>query len=223
MPVIAVSSKKGGSGKTTVTINIADALHAAGERVLVLDADPQRTAMNWPLHADDVSLTPAVLSVDATLAAPTRVPALKAAFDWILIDCPPRHGDTITAAFSVADLILVPVRPSLMDLEALGATIEEIQAAQRRRPVQALAVINQRSPKSKTADETPALIIQAGLAVASTQMGLRVDYLDAYAQGLGVCRSAPKSKAAAEIKALLAEVRALLAPPPPTLPAKRRK
>lgn len=77
MPVIAVASKKGGSGKTTLATNLADALDLAGERVLLLDADPQRSSLLWPQNADDANATPPVLGVDATLGARGRIPALK--------------------------------------------------------------------------------------------------------------------------------------------------
>ncbi len=222
MPVIAVASKKGGSGKTTLATNLADALDLAGERVLLLDADPQRSALAWSENAPPES-PPAVIGVTATLAGPRHVPHWRTLYDWVLIDCPPRHGDVFAAALSVADIVLIPTRPSSIDLTSLPLSLRDLEKAKEDRPgLIARAVINQRAARSAFADSAPAEIRTTGLEVCETQIGFRADYSDAFAAGVGVCRLVPKSKAAAEILALLAEIRALVQPPEPP-PTKRRR
>ena len=223
MPVIAVASKKGGSGKTTISTNLTDALDLTGERVLLLDADPQRSALAWADNAPD-ELRPAVVGVTAGLAAPRQVQHWRTLYDWVLIDCPPRHGEVFAAALSVADLVLLPTRPSPLDLTALPASLDELRRAQDARPkLLARAVINGRPARSAYADAAPQVIRATGLEVCAAQIGHRTDFLDAFAGGVGVCRGAPKSKAAAEILALLAEIRALLTPPQIAAPQKSLK
>lgn len=215
MPVIAVASKKGGSGKTTLATNIADALDAEGWRVLLVDADPQRSALTWAANG---STAPAVVGSDAGLSNPKRVPAWAQDYDWVVIDCPPRHGAELRAALAVADLVLVPVRPSPGDIEVLWQTITELKDT--RPDVLARAVLNQRSARSSYADAAPEAIKAAGLEVLATEVGTRADFVDAHAAGCGVVRLNPKSKAAAEIRLLIEAIRALVAPP---TPAKRKR
>lgn len=221
MPVIAVASKKGGSGKTTISTNLADALDLLGERVLLLDADPQRSALAWSDNAPP-DLRPAVIGVTTGLSAPRQVPHWRTLYDWIVIDCPPRHGEVFSAALQVADLVVIPTRPSPLDLSALPSSLDELQAARASRNVKACALINARPTRSAYADAAPEVIRAGGLDVFATHIGHRTDFLDAFAAGIGVCRGAPKSKAAAEILALLDEIRAILTPAPPTKKGKRK-
>lgn len=221
MPVIAVASQKGGSGKTTLATSLTDALELAGERALLADADPQRSALMWAENAEP-SQAHAVLGVGASMISHRQIPSLLAAYGWIIIDCPPRLGDTTAAALAVADLVLVPVRPSAMDLAVLPATLSALAAAREVRPtLLARAVISQRPPRSIAADQAPGAIRAAGLEVCESELGFRADYADAYAVGLGVCSFSPKSRAATEIQGLLVEIRAMLAPSNPSKSAPR--
>ena len=97
MPIITIASQKGGSGKTTLATNIAAALQAVGERVLVIDADPQRSALGWGEGgaADVIAATAAMLT-------PARLAALTASYGWVIIDTPPRLGDATLAAAALA-------------------------------------------------------------------------------------------------------------------------
>ncbi len=212
MPVIAIASKKGGSGKTTLSTNLADAFDLAGQRVMLVDADPQRSSLMWAANATTHE-PPATVGADATLGGAKRVPQWAKDYDWVIIDCPPRHGDVLRAALSVADLILVPIRPSPGDLEALGDTLSELERARNARPgLPAYAVINQRPSRSSIADEVPGVIKAAGLDVLPTEVGFRADFAEAHACGMGVCRHAPKSKAAQEINAVIANLTSVLTP-----------
>jgi chromosome partitioning protein len=132
-----------------------------------------------------------------------------------VIDSPPRLGDATLAAVAACDLVLVPIRPTSMDLDVLPATLQILERAGKA----GRGVITQRGPRSTAADSAPTAIAAAGLSVLSSQIAFRQDYPDAHSQGQGVCRYSPKSKAAAEILALVAEIRAILQPPTP----KRRR
>jgi chromosome partitioning protein len=212
MPVITIASKKGGSGKTTLSTNIADALDHAGQRVLLVDADPQRSALMWAANASSHE-PPSTIGADATLSGAKRVPQWAQDYDWVIIDCPPRHGDVLRAALSVADLVLVPIRPSPGDLEALGDTLSELERIRNARPtLPAFAIINQRPSRSSIADEVPAVIQAAGLQVLPIEIGFRADFAEAHAFGMGVCRHNPKGKAAQEMNALIAAITSTLTP-----------
>lgn len=200
MPIITIASQKGGSGKTTLATNLAAALVAAGERILVIDADPQRSALGWGEGgaADVIAATAAML-------APARLTALASAYAWVVVDTPPRLGDATLAAAAVADVVLIPTRPTSMDVATLPATVAALSLT--RAPLR--VVITQR-PQSASAASAPDAIRGAGVALLEASLGFRTDYPDAHSEGLGVVQYAPKSKAAAEVRALLDEVRALI-------------
>jgi len=199
--VLAVASQKGGAGKTTLATNLADALTLAGEAVLLIDLDPQRSALLW-------SETPSAVQVVAASApalSPTPFARLASAYAWVIIDCPPRLDDRTLAAVAVADLVLIPIRPTSMDLQVLPATLRATEGHPLTR-----GVITQRPPRSTAADSAPDAIRAAGLTVLTSSIAFRQDYPDAHSLGMSALRAAPKSKAAAEIRALLKEIRQIL-------------
>lgn len=220
MPIVTVASQKGGAGKTTLATNIADALALDGERVLLIDADPQRSALAWGNTSSEPRVP--VIGAGAPLFAPMQFKPLTSAYAWVIIDCPPRLGDVTAAAIAVADLILVPIRPTPLDLGALPATLRAIDGHLAR------GVIAQRPARSVTADSAPEVIRSAGLPLLDTSLGFRADYADAYGYGVGAVALDGRSKAAAEVRAILAEVRAILTPVPGPQPeaegmAKKRR
>src|SRR5438093_8619929 len=117
MHVIAVIAQKGGTGKTTMTLALAVAAQLAGKVAAVIDLDPQATASNWSDRRQADS--PVVVSTQ-----PARLPhVLKSAEEsgaaLVLIDTPPRAEQAALAAAKAADLILIPCRPAIYDLETI--------------------------------------------------------------------------------------------------------
>jgi chromosome partitioning protein len=209
--ILTIASQKGGAGKTTLATNLADALALNGDRVLLIDTDPQRSALLW----SEIARPLPVIGAGTAALTPAALGPLAAAYQWVVIDSPPRLGDATLAAVAACDLVLVPIRPTSMDLDVLPATLQILERAGKA----GRGVITQRGPRSTAADSAPTAIAAAGLSVLSSQIAFRQDYPDAHSQGQGVCRYSPKSKAAAEILALVAEIRAILQPPTP----KRRR
>ena len=206
MPIITIASQKGGSGKTTLATCLAEALTLAGERVLLADADPQRSALTWA-GLDDRA--PAALGADVATLRPDRLRDLSMSFRWVIIDSPPRIDATTIAALSVADLVLVPTRPTPLDMMALPAIVRAIEQAGSP---PARGVITQRASRSSAADTAPDALRASGLAPLAASLGFRSDYALAFGYGLGVLRYTPRSKAADELRALLTEIRTLLTP-----------
>lgn len=199
MPIITIASQKGGSGKTTLATALADALTQAGERVLLIDADPQRSALMWSAAA---ATAVHVIAAAAPMLRRSALSALAASYTWTIIDCPPRMGEATRAAIVAADLVLVPVRPTTADIQALPQVVDTIDD----RPC--VGVINQRPSRSTAADSAPAAITGAGLRLARTTLGFRADFDSAFGAGRGPASYAPSSTAAAEVAALLTEIRA---------------
>lgn len=117
---LAVLNLKGGTGKTTSSVFLAAALERRGERTLLVDADPQGSALSWSALVDDWPI--------ATVALPEpvlhrRLEALGRGYTHVVIDCPPQHEAIVRSALLVADVVLLPMAPSMMDLDRLRPTL----------------------------------------------------------------------------------------------------
>jgi len=204
--VITVAQQKGGTGKTTLAANIAAAL-APSWRVALLDIDPQKSLSRW--H----SLRRARPQQAASLAfsdisgwrLPVELERLKHVHDVVLIDSPPQLDTDARVAVRAADLVLVPIQPSLPDVWAGEGTLK--LAAEERRP--APMMFNRAPPTSKLRDAITADLIGRSLPVLRSALGNRAGFAHAFAAGLGVTEAAPRSTAAAELRALLAELQEL--------------
>ena len=125
MPTVAIISQKGGAGKTTLAIHLAAAAQEAGLVSLIIDTDPQATASQWAAWRQD--RPPEVID-----SPPPRLAAkVAAAHDqgarFVVIDTPPHADSAARAAVEVADLILIPCRPSAFDLSAIQTTAKLVQ------------------------------------------------------------------------------------------------
>src|SRR5438034_2146113 len=125
MDVIAVIAQKGGTGKTTLTLALAVAAQLAGKVTAIVDLDPQATASNWSDRREAES--PVVVS-----AQPARLPHVLTSAEasgaaLVLIDTPPRAEQAALAAAKAANLILIPYRPAIYDLETMATTLQLIR------------------------------------------------------------------------------------------------
>ena len=125
MTIIAIVSQKGGSGKTTLSVNLAAAAEASGAVTLIVDTDPQATASQWGAWRSDRA--PEVID-----SAPPRIQAkigsAKAqGATFIIIDTPPHADSAASKAAEAADLVLIPCRPSAFDLAAIKTTVSLVR------------------------------------------------------------------------------------------------
>lgn len=195
MKVLSLVCQKGGTSKTTTAINLAVEATACGLEVALIDLDPQVSACDWKdirgEKAPVVAATP-VPHLDRALKA-----AAGAGANLAIVDTAGRTNDAAAAAARVADLILIPLQPSLIDLKTLGATLEIIRLAGGN-PTRAL-LTRVRSAGTRHEDTTVWLQSQ-GVKVCPHSLGERVTYQDAYAQGVGVLEAEPTGKAAEEVR-----------------------
>ncbi len=205
--VITVAQRKGGAGKTMLAANLAAAL-APTRRVALLDIDPQRSLTRWHgLRKERLRQAAAMSFSDLSgwrLAA--ELDRLRRGHDVVVVDSPPQIDTDARLAIRGADLVLVPLQPSPPDLWAARDTLK-LAAAEGRT---ARLVLNPAPTASRLRSQGEAEIAEGGLALLGCALGNRATFATAFAQGLGVSEAAPKSRAAAELDALLAEVMALI-------------
>jgi chromosome partitioning protein len=203
MRAIAFLTQKGGAGKTTLATSLAVAAAAAGERVIALDLDPQASLMRWGARRRAGGLTTVMVETFES----ERLPHLHAIFEGLaaagftlaVVDTPNGDSATIRLVAQAADLCLLPVRPTLLDVEATAATFRAVFLAKRK----AAFVLSQCPPlrRSSRANEAAKNLIGLGV-LAEPMVSARIDFQDAVAAGQGVTEYASDSKAAKEAVAL---------------------
>jgi len=195
MKVVSLICQKGGTSKTTTAINLAVEGTACGLEVALIDLDPQVSACDWKDIRGDkppvVAATP-VPHLDRTLKA-----AAEAGADLAVVDTAGRTNDAASAAARAADLVLIPLQPSLIDLKTLGVTLDIIRLAGAK---PARALLTRVRALGTRHEDTTAWLRSQGVEVCPFHLGERVTYQDAYAQGLGVSEAEPAGKASQEIR-----------------------
>ena len=204
--VITVAQQKGGAGKTTLAANLAAAL-APRRRVALLDIDPQHSLARWhALRAQRGNAEKIHLSDVSGWRLSGELDRLRQSHDVLIVDSPPQIDTDAKLAVRVADLVLIPVQPSPPDLWAAEGTLK--LAADEKRA--ARLVLNRAPATGKLRQTVEAEIRRRGALLLAATLGNRTGFAIAFAQGLGITETAPKSVAAADLRALLAEIEGIV-------------
>lgn len=211
MKIVSVLNQKGGAGKTTISINLAHALQLDGERVLLVDADPQASSRDWN-DKSDASILPVVGMDRETLPKDLT---LIGDFDWVIIDGAPRLKKLIAAAVSVSSLILIPVHPSPYDIWACEELVEMIKASQitnKGRP-KAAFVISRKIQNTKLSNDVVEVLKEHEIPIFQNSTTQRVVYPTSASEGKTVF-SADNPAAIKEIIGIKDELKKLLSSNP---------
>jgi chromosome partitioning protein len=205
--VLTMAQQKGGAGKTTLVAQLAVALARPGLHVALVDIDPQGSLTRWFQLRDEAGRAGTITLTSVTgWRAQNMVDKLKSTSDLVLVDSAPHAEIEAKIAVRAADLILVPIQPSPLDLWATEPTLALAKAEKRH----AMLVINRAQTRMKLADAMTERIAALGAAVARSTIGNRTAFAASMLEGLGVVETAPRTKAAEEIIALADEVTRLL-------------
>jgi chromosome partitioning protein len=206
---ITVAQQKGGSGKTTVALNLAVHFLLQGRRVAVLDTDPQGSLGRWFMtRAEATGGAPGLdLATASAWGVGYETEKLKRTHDIVIVDTPPKADSDLRPALREADLVIVPVTAGQLDLWATESVLDLVDRTRRR----ALMVLNRARPGTRLMTDVTAQMAALPAPVAATVLGNRVVYAESPGRGLGVAEADRGGPAAAEIGALADEIGAILA------------
>jgi len=198
--IITLSSLKGGTGKTSLSVHLAHAIALSGSRVILIDADPQASASDWAAAREDKPPFPVVGMARDTLHR--DLDDLTENYAHTVIDTPPRVSALARSAILAADLVLIPVQPSSYDVWAAAETVKLVEEAQQYKGnLKAAFVINRKITNTSIGAEVSAALSDYSPPVLESAIAQRVSFAEASA-GYTVLEDAPKSAAADEIRAL---------------------
>lgn len=193
---VAVLSQKGGAGKTTIGLNLGVAAELDGKSAAIIDLDPQASITQWGDSREQDA--PVVVSAQAA-----RLPNILQTCEdngagLVVIDTAPHAEQSALAAARAADIVVIPCRPSIVDLRAIGSTIDICRIAD----TPCFVLLNQTPARGSLADDAGEALEGLQVTVSPVQIGQRIAYVHAVTNGQGVLEYEPKGKAADEIRTL---------------------
>jgi chromosome partitioning protein len=197
MKTLAIVSRKGGAGKTTIAVHLAVAAEQLGLTSVVFDLDPQASAALWSDHRGQAA--PAVVPAQAPRLGNLLEQARGQKAHLAILDTAPHADGIASEAANFADAILIPCRPSAFDLDAVGASVRLARAAGKP----AYIVINAAPSQGGEAEEMKAAIAAAGVEIAPVILHQRKAYSSRIHEGLTAMEIEPKGKASLEIQQLI--------------------
>jgi chromosome partitioning protein len=202
--IYAFLNQKGGVGKTTLSLHVASAL-ARSKRVLLIDADPQQSAMKWSTVRSGRVDFAVIGMAKATLHK--EIVSLGANYDHVVIDGPPRVTELARSIIIASDVVVIPVQPSPFDVWAAAETVDLIKEARiYKENLKAVIAINRKIVNTAIGRDVREALASLEVPILDADVAQRVGFAEAVAGGQTVLDTDPDGTAAREVISLVREL-----------------
>ncbi|WP_432415199.1 ParA family partition ATPase [Chromohalobacter israelensis] len=203
--IIGVLNQKGGVGKTTLSVNLAASLARSGARVLLIDADPQGSALDWAAARQSDPLFAVVGLPKPSIHK--ELPVVGEGYDHIVIDGPPRVTDLARSAIMASDVVLIPVQPSPYDIWAAEEVVSLVEEASHFKEIlKSCFVINRKIANTAIGRDVREALESYSVPTLEASVVQRVAFAEAAAVGKAIYEEDRDGVASREIEAVLSEV-----------------
>lgn len=203
--IISLLNQKGGVGKTTLSVHLAAAFALQGLKVLLVDADPQGSALDWAANRETDPLFSVIGLPKANLHK--ELPNHRNSYDLIIVDGPPRVNELARSAIMASDVVLIPVQPSPYDIWAAKEIVDMLKEASVFKETQKCAfVINRKIVNTAIGRDVSEALEQYHIPILQHSVCQRVSFAESAAQGTTVMEMDAQCTATQEIQKLAHEV-----------------